>query len=161
MGCTQIRPRVRRGPFGGLAAAGFIIYVVPTATLVVTILVGCPVLFFLAPSVGRKFMLAAACFMVLAYIGIAYLKHSTSGRLSPFYEIISTWMILTSGALWVLMRRPIVVEWSKKARESRASKKRRNAGLCVNCGYNLHGLTRPRCPECGRGFEFTRPHSKA
>ncbi len=25
-------------------------------------------------------------------------------------------------------------------------------GHCTNCGYNLTGLTRPRCPECGTPF---------
>ena len=27
--------------------------------------------------------------------------------------------------------------------------RRRKRGLCVGCGYNLTGLTVPRCPECG------------
>jgi hypothetical protein len=27
--------------------------------------------------------------------------------------------------------------------------RRRKRGLCVRCGYNLTGLTEPRCPECG------------
>ncbi len=27
--------------------------------------------------------------------------------------------------------------------------RRRKRGLCVHCGYNLTGLTEPRCPECG------------
>jgi len=26
-------------------------------------------------------------------------------------------------------------------------------GACVQCGYNLRGLTEPRCPECGTPFE--------
>ena len=25
-------------------------------------------------------------------------------------------------------------------------------GHCRSCGYNLKGLTEPRCPECGTGF---------
>lgn len=28
--------------------------------------------------------------------------------------------------------------------------------LCPGCGYNLRGLTRDRCPECGRPFERAR-----
>ena len=28
--------------------------------------------------------------------------------------------------------------------------RRRKRGLCIKCGYNLTGLTEPRCPECGR-----------
>lgn len=29
-------------------------------------------------------------------------------------------------------------------------------GHCQRCGYNLQGLTEPRCPECGTGFEKPR-----
>jgi ribosomal protein L37E len=25
-------------------------------------------------------------------------------------------------------------------------------GHCIQCGYNLFGLTEPRCPECGTPF---------
>lgn len=32
-------------------------------------------------------------------------------------------------------------------------RKRRKLGLCVECGYNLRGLTEPRCPECNMPFE--------
>ncbi len=28
--------------------------------------------------------------------------------------------------------------------------RRRKRGLCIQCGYNLTGLTEARCPECGR-----------
>lgn len=35
---------------------------------------------------------------------------------------------------------------------------------CVHCGYSLHGLTVPRCPECGQPFDppflAARDHSK-
>jgi hypothetical protein len=27
-------------------------------------------------------------------------------------------------------------------------------GHCRRCGYNLKGLTQPRCPECGASFEL-------
>ena len=32
---------------------------------------------------------------------------------------------------------------------------RRKRNLCVVCGYNLTGLTEPRCPECGTEFRFS------
>ena len=32
-------------------------------------------------------------------------------------------------------------------------RKRKKCGLCVKCGYNLRGLTGPRCPECNTPFE--------
>jgi hypothetical protein len=30
---------------------------------------------------------------------------------------------------------------------------------CRNCSYRLEGLTEPRCPECGRGFEPADPRT--
>jgi len=30
---------------------------------------------------------------------------------------------------------------------------------CLNCRYPLHGLTEPRCPECGRAFDPSDPTS--
>ena len=33
-------------------------------------------------------------------------------------------------------------------------RRRRNRNQCIHCGYNLKGLTKPRCPECGEGFEM-------
>ena len=32
-------------------------------------------------------------------------------------------------------------------------RKRKKLGLCLTCGYNLKGLTEPRCPECNTPFE--------
>jgi len=32
-------------------------------------------------------------------------------------------------------------------------RKRRKLGLCVKCGYNLKGLSEPRCPECNTSFD--------
>lgn len=32
--------------------------------------------------------------------------------------------------------------------------RKRMAGHCPACGYNLHGLSEQRCPECGRRFTF-------
>jgi hypothetical protein len=29
-------------------------------------------------------------------------------------------------------------------------------GRCAHCGYILHGLTEPRCPECGTPFEMSK-----
>jgi hypothetical protein len=50
--------------------------------------------------------------------------------------------------LWVgsvgLMRRSVL-----KMRRVRTRRRRARQGLCVECGYNLKGLTHLRCPECG------------
>jgi hypothetical protein len=32
-------------------------------------------------------------------------------------------------------------------------------GSCLGCGYALRGLTEPRCPECGRGFDPLDPRT--
>ena len=29
--------------------------------------------------------------------------------------------------------------------------------FCLQCGYNLRGLERPSCPECGRGYDAENP----
>ena len=39
-------------------------------------------------------------------------------------------------------------------------RKRKKLGLCVKCGYNLKGLTEPRCPECGTSFGETMMFSR-
>ena len=31
--------------------------------------------------------------------------------------------------------------------------RRRKRGLCLKCGYDLRGLTEPRCPECATEFD--------
>jgi hypothetical protein len=31
-------------------------------------------------------------------------------------------------------------------------RRRRGTGRCIKCGYNLTGLSEPRCPECGEPF---------
>ena len=33
-------------------------------------------------------------------------------------------------------------------------RKRRKLGLCIGCGYELTGLTEPRCPECNTPFDL-------
>ena len=32
-------------------------------------------------------------------------------------------------------------------------RRRKMFGLCLKCGYNLRGLTKPRCPECNTSFD--------
>ena len=33
------------------------------------------------------------------------------------------------------------------------------SAFCRSCGYDLHGLDEPRCPECGRAFDPHDPRS--
>jgi hypothetical protein len=52
---------------------------------------------------------------------------------------------------------------SNNERDERDAEQLRHArttqpiGLCLTCGYALHGLPTPRCPECGREFDPLDP----
>lgn len=39
--------------------------------------------------------------------------------------------------------------------------RRQMRGICLACGYDLHGLSQQRCPECGRAFTFEEVHATA
>ena len=61
-----------------------------------------------------------------------------------WYMIMPLWIpVLCFGVpSWFLFFRPI-----------RRRRKRKKLGLCLECGYNLRGLTELRCPECNTPFE--------
>ena len=77
------------------------------------------------------------------HFGPFYVKQVTFGMSEangagvPFWSIAALAVIYPSAALAVgpLRRR-----------------RRRKRNQCVQCGYNLRGLTERRCPECGRAF---------
>lgn len=60
--------------------------------------------------------------------------------------VMPSWVWLMLFGLWpfwAFVRGPL-----RRAR-------RRATGCCRKCGYNLTGLTQPRCPECGEWFDST------
>jgi len=74
--------------------------------------------------------------------GIAYNKINVYLPLWPFFLLFVSYPIIA------FIRGPV--------RRSR----RRREGLCLKCGYNLRGLTEPRCPECEAEFDpSTMPQS--
>jgi hypothetical protein len=74
---------------------------------------------------GAALLVVASCLLFLARIGEA----RAVSRLSWFWTIV--------GLFFLRLHR-----WALPP------------GHCPACGYNLHALTEPRCPECGRPFTF-------
>jgi hypothetical protein len=72
----------------------------------------------------------------------------------------------TSPILLWLVATCILWRESPTERADRLSASGRNAVVCPTCGYNLTGLTEPRCPECGSRFTLdqllaSQPHRVA
>ena len=63
---------------------------------------------------------------------------------SPLYIYIPLWIPSIVFGLTFLSCRPL---------HFHRRRKRRKLGLCLQCGYDLHGLTEPRCPECNTPFD--------
>ena len=72
---------------------------------------------------GATTMVFASCLLLLARIGEA----RAVSRLSWFWTVVGLFFLRLHR--WALF-----------------------PGYCPVCGYNLHALTEPRCPECGRPF---------
>ena len=68
----------------------------------------------------------------------------------------TVWLPKSAGGIVVPLWIPTVlftlILWASSVPLHRR-RKRKRLGLCVKCGYNLTGLTEPRCPECGQEFE--------
>lgn len=63
-------------------------------------------------------------------------------------------MFLWVDAVFLAIVIPVSIIGCYRGAPSRAFKQ---PGLCSNCGYPRHGLTEPRCPECGTPFEPKLP----
>jgi hypothetical protein len=92
-----------------------------------------------ARAAGKKELRLGSFYLRKDYPGNAI----ASGIGLPFWLIT---VILLIGPAMALARGPI------------RRRRRRKRGECLRCGYNLNGLTEPRCPECGRPFEL-RPNA--
>ncbi len=77
-------------------------------------------------------------------------------RLAGFYaRRRSTGTTVATGAgapFWALFPVLIVPPAIGFLRGPLRRRRRRKRGLCLQCGYNLTGLSELRCPECGRPF---------
>ena len=91
------------------------------------------------------YYVGAALGLVLGPVGLLtpiYMGIKFSPRDHPTtLGLVGASMIGASGIWWGL----------RSLKHGRAKRNRLRGlryGLCVNCGYSLHGLTEPRCPEC-------------
>ncbi len=66
-----------------------------------------------------------------------------------FEATFEPWLILVV-PLWMPTSAFLTILWVSPIHRRR---KRKKLGLCLNCGYNLRGLTELRCPECNTPFE--------
>lgn len=83
----------------------------------------------LAVDVRRRLLLVLVLLLLIFTIGAA-LSRATGNSLLAMGLVLAIWT-----PVFVLLERAVVLE---------------RCGLrCMSCGYNLHGLVTPRCPECG------------
>jgi hypothetical protein len=84
-------------------------------------------------SFGRR-MLAGGIWLAFLLLSVRVLELYTLGRL-VFYTSMAVSFIV----IFYLCERIFLLD--------------RRAFTCKECGYDLHGLTEPRCPECGHAFD--------
>jgi len=100
--------------------------------------------------------------MVSGSLHVVYCFASSSGpggydaEYGPFYarrEVFGQLEAVGVGMpFWAPAALLLVVPFVAVLRGPFARRRRRKRGRCVGCGYDLTGLTEPRCPECGRSF---------
>ena len=87
---------------------------------------------------------AALAWLQLCWTWASLFTCSAGLALIPFVGLAGLW--LTVGAtLWIVGVR--------QSRWKSSTVIRQMDGRCRNCGYNLMGLSEPRCPECGEPFD--------
>ncbi len=93
------------------------------------------------PNTALSWTAATISVLMLAFTSFVYIDgilihtDAQSGLLFlfvPFYLLVGGFVMLLIGLAF--------------------GKKRPPVGHCAQCGYNLRGLTEPRCPECGTRF---------
>ena len=69
----------------------------------------------------------------------------------PTAAVLLLFLVLVAvlACLVSLIVLPQALRWAWLTMRTRS---RLSKGLSIDCGYNLTGLTEPRCPECGTGF---------
>ena len=86
-------------------------------------------------SEGRRVLICVGCGVVL--IGLVVLPLSRPWAMTLGWSIPTTLLVML--VLVALFDRLIILDSS--------------GARCQSCGYDLAGLTSPRCPECGTFFQ--------
>jgi len=86
--------------------------------------------YLLAIVVGTS--VSSFCFHLMVYIQLGYLD--------KFFLLI----VIIVGMVSLAINAAIGIPFSLVRR-----RRQLRPGFCRKCGYNLHGLTENRCPECG------------
>ena len=97
-------------------------------------------------SDGRMIPLPLFCalswiilFLIIAFVGVVEPRWLFAG--------FRSWALWTFAGCLVLIAFVIPMHLHYRRIQRRYSE-----GQCIKCGYNLTGLTEPRCPECGTEF---------
>lgn len=101
-------------------------------------------------GLGKRIALVVALAVVVGSLCAATLY--TLSRWWPIPQ--STWGAISGAIVGGTSALSVQIFWRRPLqREIRRELNRRGVPICVRCGYNLHGLAEPRCPECGTPFE--------
>lgn len=77
----------------------------------------------------------------------AYVLTLLSAIVAPVVLLRSLGVLVLNGVIYVPVLMATRYYWPTRGAQPKPL-------VCPNCGYNLLGLTVPRCPECGSVFEI-------
>ena len=93
------------------------------------------------------------CLSAREYVSLSVEDARIVARQGPADYLGNTYFLVKAHTLTVPLWMPFVLFAAYPAlafiRGPVRRWRRRKRGLCTHCGYNLTGLTEPRCPECG------------
>ena len=97
------------------------------------------------PPLGLR---TTALYFALFYVACIWAGASHQNRLAG-------WMFVAAAMAVVVGLVVAIVRYRWYRRVLRMIQARASAGLCVHCGYDLHGNESGVCPECGREIDWT------
>ena len=90
------------------------------------------------------FFVHPGCAVILGVLGILLLPSSPAERGTSLFCLVLLLLAVAIMFIWFISL------FLKPAHHM--TTKTNMPGYCQKCGYNLRGLTKPRCPECGTPF---------